>query len=433
MLAIPIPKECQKQINSLIFNFIWSNKSEKIKRNTLIGEKLDGGLEIPDIEIYSKTLKLKWLKFLVSNEDANWKVIPKFFLNQYGQDLFILKMNLDSLKSLPPVKHEIPIFYKDLINHFIEVNNPCKNPKSFYEIRKQVIWGNCFIKFKGKCLVYHSWLKSGIIFINDIIDANGEIKATIIDRIQNRTNWISEFSKLQKAIPNSWKITLRSEASVKTIVRTNTSVFGNNISIINSNNREIKKHFVVKKFELPLMHSFWETKFNLKINWASVYFIINKVYVDNRIKELKLKIIHRIVPTNENLFKWKLIETPYCKHCEKIETLEHFFIKCNYLHEFMEKVYVLFKQIGICKRIDLFNIVIGYKTQFKAYNDINIIFGYITYTIYKCYMKSERRRKNINMLKILFNDLLTLESFYKKNKLDHPVIFKFNNALRDII
>ena len=27
--AIPIPKECKKQINSMIFNFVWSNKSEK--------------------------------------------------------------------------------------------------------------------------------------------------------------------------------------------------------------------------------------------------------------------------------------------------------------------------------------------------------------------------------------------------------------------
>ena len=166
-------------------------------------------------------------------------------------------------------------------------------------------------------------------------------------------------------------------------MRTNFSVFGNNVSIINSNNKDIKKLFVTKKFERPFMHSFWDTKFNFNINWKSVYLIINKVYVDNRIKELKHKIIHKIVPTNENLFKWKLIETPYCKHCEEIETLEHFFINCNYIRDFKETIQSLLKELVITKRIGMLNIVIGYKIQYKEYNDINIILGYITYTIYK--------------------------------------------------
>jgi len=29
-------------------------------------------------------------------------------------------------------------------------------PKTFYDIRQQVIWGNKYIKLKGKCLVYNT-------------------------------------------------------------------------------------------------------------------------------------------------------------------------------------------------------------------------------------------------------------------------------------
>ena len=65
-------------------------------------------------------------------------------------------------------------------------------------------------------------------------------------------------------------------------------------------------------------------------------FHYNKFYVDYRIKELKLKIIHKIVSTNKNLFKWNLLETPYCKHWEEIETLENVFINCNYIRDFKE-------------------------------------------------------------------------------------------------
>ena len=39
---------------------------------------------------------------------------------------------------------------------------------NFREIRKQITWGNKYMKYKGKCLVKVNWIKSGIIFINDI-------------------------------------------------------------------------------------------------------------------------------------------------------------------------------------------------------------------------------------------------------------------------
>lgn len=46
----------------MFFKFLWSSKKEKVKRTTLIGNKLQGGLEITDLETYSKALILKWIK-----------------------------------------------------------------------------------------------------------------------------------------------------------------------------------------------------------------------------------------------------------------------------------------------------------------------------------------------------------------------------------
>ena len=48
-------------------------------------------------------------------------------------------------------------------------------PQNFRDIRKQIIWGNKYIKYNGKCLVKVNWIKSGIIFINDILDEYGHI------------------------------------------------------------------------------------------------------------------------------------------------------------------------------------------------------------------------------------------------------------------
>jgi len=45
----------------MIFNFLWDNKNEKIKRKTLIGDKLKGGLNMIDIESYIISIKLNGL------------------------------------------------------------------------------------------------------------------------------------------------------------------------------------------------------------------------------------------------------------------------------------------------------------------------------------------------------------------------------------
>ena len=49
-----------KKINRLVFNFIW-NKTDRIKRNTIIGHIKDGGLGIIDVESKIKALKAAWV------------------------------------------------------------------------------------------------------------------------------------------------------------------------------------------------------------------------------------------------------------------------------------------------------------------------------------------------------------------------------------
>ena len=107
-----------------------------------------------------------------------------------------------------------------------------------------------------------SWIRSGIIFINDVIDNNGEIKETQVNKLHNKVNWISEITKLQLCIPKSWKTLLNSEASIKSTVKTDTNnIFGNKCNISKLNNTDIKRQFIAKKFETPYMHSYWETTF----------------------------------------------------------------------------------------------------------------------------------------------------------------------------
>ena len=42
MSVLVIPEQLIKEINSIIFNFIWDKKPPKIKKSTIIGERKHG-------------------------------------------------------------------------------------------------------------------------------------------------------------------------------------------------------------------------------------------------------------------------------------------------------------------------------------------------------------------------------------------------------
>lgn len=147
----------------------WKQR-KKWKEILLEGINNKDGIEVPDIEISLKTLRLKWLKLLSSNKEANWKIISKYYLNHYGSNLLIFKMD----------------FYTDIIEYNIELNNinTTHQLKSFSEIRKQIIWGNRYIKFNGNGLIFHEWINAGLVFVNDMIDKNGETRESILSSLK---------------------------------------------------------------------------------------------------------------------------------------------------------------------------------------------------------------------------------------------------------
>ena len=72
----PVPKNFCEQVNKITFNFIWDNKIAKIKKNTIIGERKNGGLNMIDFTLMNKALKSIWIKRLHLSENSAWTVIP---------------------------------------------------------------------------------------------------------------------------------------------------------------------------------------------------------------------------------------------------------------------------------------------------------------------------------------------------------------------
>ena len=91
--VLPVPDHYFQEINKLIFNFIWAGKPPKIKRNTIIGEKKNGGLKMCGFKIMEKALKITWVNRIQDQSQAFSKIIPNQLLHKYGGLAFPTKCN----------------------------------------------------------------------------------------------------------------------------------------------------------------------------------------------------------------------------------------------------------------------------------------------------------------------------------------------------
>ena len=70
--------EIVRKANRMFFAFVWNSK-DHIKRNTLIGDIYQGGLNMPDIESKIKALKATWVSKILNSSDK-WSFLGKYYL-----------------------------------------------------------------------------------------------------------------------------------------------------------------------------------------------------------------------------------------------------------------------------------------------------------------------------------------------------------------
>ena len=151
-------------INRLTTNFVWNNKKPKINRDTLIGPKDRGGLDLPEFDIISKSLKTAWVKRMKNSVEDQWMSISLFYLKNVGGP-FIFDCDYD-VKFLG--LNNIPAFYTDVLNAWAEVREQTSDNEIC--VRNIIIWNNKHILIDGKSVYWKEWHDAGILRIKDLLD-----------------------------------------------------------------------------------------------------------------------------------------------------------------------------------------------------------------------------------------------------------------------
>ena len=69
---LPAPKEIVKELNRILFKFLWKG-TDKVTRLSTINEYENGGLKMIDLGSMVKSLRLAWLKRIFGENEGAWK------------------------------------------------------------------------------------------------------------------------------------------------------------------------------------------------------------------------------------------------------------------------------------------------------------------------------------------------------------------------
>ena len=399
-----------KEVDDIIFQFLWDNKRPKIKRSQLYLEYALGGLKIPNIYVYSSSLKLRWIKALVDVEDNSaWK---KLFLHRYDKSkFFIVKGNIgeNDLKQLA-IKST---FWLECIKIWLSIHFNDAEIISFKSIHPLcMIWFNSNLKINGKLLFYEEWYQKGIVYIKDLMD-------------ENETRFLDYYEFRHKYDVNTTFLKFYGVVNIinKTYIDAGMELYEdlqlNKLMQAKSTSKTFYQDILTKinKHTNRICFDRWENKLGKQIDWEEAFSNIYIYTIDPKLRHFQFKILHNIFPNNKILKKLGLAENDKCDFCkEHVDSVEHYLWSCSTSKTFWDETQTWLQNIFENNfNLTLERVLIGH--TFDSQSFTNLIINYIIliakYFIHCC--KWTKKLPSLLSFKNVLKQLKgTLPSAYQK-------------------
>ena len=128
---------------------------------------------------------------------------------------------------------------------------------------------------------------------------------------------------------------------------------------------------------------------------------------DNKLLYFQFKLLHYILVTNEDLYKWGIIDSDLCIWCEEeIETLTHIVLECEVIKRFWRDLKQwIFQKINVLIHVSNIEIIFGITNENMS--QWNKIYLYAKKILFK-----EKYQKNfvlVDKFKYYFSAMLKTE------------------------
>ena len=181
--------------------------------------------------------------------------------------------------------------------------------------------------------MFKNWIQVDIIKVGNLKFVNGTIDEKFIyKKIRKKMNIFSELSIIKKAL-KPFAHFLGSHDPETDI---SLPLFHHKDEIVNNFTSSKSKYFYEKLIEQKLCkperdEAYWQQSLSSgEIDFSSVYIKKVGLITDKKIAEFNFKLLHKILPCNSNLFKWKIKDNNICTLCDIEEDIPHLLFHCTY-------------------------------------------------------------------------------------------------------
>ena len=339
--VVSIPNNIVKQIDTLLWSFLWDSKQPLVNRNVMLQNALMGGV---NMSILQNTLICKQIKFLykmIIAENAHWNQIGKHWLQKYDSEyretFFLCKCSC--VKGLNVT--EMPDFYQKCVSSWALFIGKLKIQTKEH-ILNETLFGNIAISARSNPIFYSDFSRCNIKTIRDIWDVQKDDFHTE-QYIQNKSaatpNWRQKYNKLKANIPESWINILKSN-NAQTQTNKYCIEINNELKLYMNDKfvepskfslKLINRH-VIDNTHKPKCETKWEALFNRTFSWKSIWESFNNTLCSNKEKQFQWKIIHNAVFTEHKLQLMNL-SNGLCNFCKsETEDIRHLFFACPITH-----------------------------------------------------------------------------------------------------
>ena len=412
--SLPSPsKKYIQKLNTLLFNFLWDNKPDKLKRVQIIQEYSNGGLKMVDLDLFIKSLKITWIRRLIASDDKPWSTLFNSSITSISDILHFGSLKIKSIIS--NIKNP---FWKDTLSCWIDLFE-CLTPRTLQDCYTSPIWYNKNIS--ENLLFIPNWYNNGIRLVGDLYNKHGEMLTAqaIATKFGTRPIDFLTFHRLKTSIHNF--INAQSDISytqptiapnipfhLKTVLKNRKGIK----AIYNQLGQKNRKFFFNEKWNRDLD---LENNSNLGVSSFQICF---KTLKDNYLIWTQFKILNRIFGSNHLLYKMKISNTPLCRFCNNNnETILHILCHCPRVQTLWQNLLLWIQNIlGFPLDLSDQTIILGSMIQDHNYTPINTILlvakSYIVYCL----------NKNLHL------DIIQLQNRIKNTFLEQKSISVINDS-----
>ena len=332
---IYIPDQILQKIDKLLFDYIWNSKPAKIKRSTIIAPIREGGMGMIDVFTIHHASKISWIKRLYSPDQAKWKNI---MLQSMKTNLYMLnkKYNYRIDINISEFYHQVLTAWKELSYH---------KAMDYNEIINEYIIYNESIKIDKK-VIDEKYINNDIMLnlkIIDILDDDLNFKPLLdLNKDMNTTITQMKYNSLRSAIPADWKKMIKDTSKKTNVCKTRLNnepfikIYKSLKPLSKCTNKLIYNKLLCNQTKPPTAIEKWINMFPFleTEDWTPIFKRAFDITKEPYLQSFQYKILNRILNTNENLHKWKILNSSECKFCGEVDVIEHHLFYCNISERF---------------------------------------------------------------------------------------------------